>query len=85
MPRFIRFYRPFVGFSGSTSYLSLTDLKVRFRNACAFILEQRGIGIPNSRQEEQVTSLERLSKLRSSGALSESEFATMKKRLMGSL
>jgi hypothetical protein len=57
----------------------------RFRTACAVILEQRGRGVQSSRPDDNLATLERLSRLRSSGVLSESEFAAMKKRLMGSL
>jgi hypothetical protein len=57
----------------------------RFRGACAVILEQRGMSNSNSSQGDQVASLERLSRLRASGALTEAEFAAMKKSLINSL
>ena len=55
----------------------------RFRDACTFIQDQQGRrGNAVSDPDDQLVSLERLAKLRVSGALSESEFAAMKRRLL---
>jgi hypothetical protein len=64
--------------------LAGTGQSNRFRGACAFILEQRGTEASRSSPGDHLSNLERLLRLRASGALSESEFVAMKKRFMGS-